>query len=82
MRCTSIVRDPSEAVRIDGVLELPEGVTGQVSADKESSPPRKFEGLPSEPELFDDAGSRRHKLREEECEGECIFRWGLEMFWL
>ena len=57
---TAIANDPSQAVGVQSILELPESVTGQVGADEELLAPWQAKSLPSVPVSLENPRSRRH----------------------
>lgn len=60
MYVIAVLHYPSEAMRVERILELPELVTGEVGADEELASPWQAQSLPSEPELLDETGFGRH----------------------
>jgi len=57
MPCLRILNDPPKALRIHGILKLPESIARQVRACEKLSPPGQAEGLPFVPDLLE--GARR-----------------------
>lgn len=46
---TRIFNDPSKAIRVEGILELPERIASQVCAGEELASPWEAQSLPSKP---------------------------------
>lgn len=59
-RVVAVLDHSTHAMRVESILELPEGVSGKIEADEERLSPRKAEGFPFEPRPGHDSRLLRH----------------------